>query len=67
MYRIQLQHKDFMVINKGPGLGMHDEGGEPGLVTRLRTERTPLVWNLVGSTCSASLTTERSELNMMVP
>ncbi len=30
MYRIQLQHKDFMVINKGPGLGMHDEGGEPG-------------------------------------
>ena len=38
MYRIQLQHKDFMVINKGPGLGMHDEGGEPGLVNRLRTE-----------------------------
>ena len=38
MYRIQLQHKEFMVINKGPSLGMHDEGGEPGLVNRLRTE-----------------------------
>ena len=38
MYWIQWQHKDYMVINTGPGLGMHDEGGEPGLVNRLRTE-----------------------------
>ena len=38
MYRIQLQHKDFMVINKGPGLGMHDEGGEPGLGNRGKME-----------------------------
>ena len=29
MYRIQLQHKDFLVINKSPGLGMHDDAGEP--------------------------------------
>lgn len=38
MYRILSQHKDFMVINKGPGLGMHDEAGEPGLVNLVRAE-----------------------------
>lgn len=43
MYRILSQHKDFMVVNKGPGLGMHDEvlaSGEvdPGLVSRVRAE-----------------------------
>lgn len=38
MYRILSQHKDFIVINKGPGLGMHDEAGEPGLVNRVRAE-----------------------------
>ena len=36
-------------------------------VTRLRTERMPLVWIFVGSTRSASPTTERSESNMIVP
>ena len=36
-------------------------------VTRLRTERIPLVWIFVGSTRSASPTTERSESNIMVP
>ena len=36
-------------------------------VTRLRTERMPLVWIFVGSTRSASLATERSESNMIVP
>jgi tRNA pseudouridine32 synthase / 23S rRNA pseudouridine746 synthase len=38
MYRILSQHKDFIVINKGPGLGMHDEAGDPGLVNRVRIE-----------------------------
>ena len=38
MYRIQLQHKDFMVINKRPGIGMHDDAGEPGLVNRVRMD-----------------------------
>ena len=43
MYRILAQHKDFMLINKGPGLGMHDEAGEaglvnPGLVSRVKAD-----------------------------
>lgn len=43
MYRILAQHKDFMVINKGPGLGMHDETDEagllhPGLVSRVKAD-----------------------------
>ncbi|HHQ4755442.1 TPA: TIGR01621 family pseudouridine synthase [Aeromonas hydrophila] len=43
MYRILAQHKDFMVINKGPGLGMHDETDEvgllhPGLVSRAKAD-----------------------------
>ncbi|MGS3183817.1 TIGR01621 family pseudouridine synthase [Aeromonas taiwanensis] len=38
MYRIQLQHKDFLVINKSPGLGMHDDAGEPGLVNLVRAD-----------------------------
>jgi tRNA pseudouridine32 synthase/23S rRNA pseudouridine746 synthase len=38
MYRILSQQKDFMVINKGPGLGMHDEAGEPGLINLMRAE-----------------------------
>lgn len=38
MYRIQFQHKDFMVINKRPGIGMHDDAGEPGLVSRVRMD-----------------------------
>ncbi|MBL0531051.1 TIGR01621 family pseudouridine synthase [Aeromonas caviae] len=38
MYRILLQHKDFMVINKRPGIGMHDDAGEPGLVNRVRMD-----------------------------
>lgn len=38
MYRILSQQKDFMVINKGPGLGMHDEAGAPGLINLMRAE-----------------------------
>lgn len=32
MYRILFQHPAFLVIDKQPGIGMHDEGGEPGLL-----------------------------------
>jgi 23S rRNA-/tRNA-specific pseudouridylate synthase len=43
MYRILAQHNEFMVINKGPGLGMHDETDEsglvnPGLVSRVKAD-----------------------------
>ncbi|MGY3856899.1 TIGR01621 family pseudouridine synthase [Aeromonas intestinalis] len=43
MYRILSQQKDFIVVNKGPGLGMHDEAGEAGLthqglVSRVRAD-----------------------------
>lgn len=38
MYRILSQQKDFIVVNKGPGIGMHDEAGEPGLVNLVRAD-----------------------------
>ncbi|WP_139742083.1 pseudouridine synthase, partial [Aeromonas dhakensis] len=49
MYRILAQHKDFMVINKGPGLGMHDETDEagllhPGLVSRVKADTGLLLY-----------------------
>lgn len=28
-------NSDFVVVNKAPGIGMHDEEGEPGLVLSL--------------------------------
>ena len=44
MYRILFQHADFLVIDKQPGIGMHDEKGEeggetePGLVNRVKAD-----------------------------
>lgn len=37
-YRILSQNEHFLVIDKGPGIGMHDEAGEPGLVSLVRSE-----------------------------
>lgn len=38
MYRILSQNEHFLVIAKGPGIGMHDEGGDAGLVSLVRAD-----------------------------
>ncbi|QFI54327.1 TIGR01621 family pseudouridine synthase [Aeromonas simiae] len=36
MFRELLRHPDFLLIDKSPGIGMHEENGAPGLVTLVR-------------------------------
>ncbi|ENY71479.1 pseudouridine synthase [Aeromonas diversa CDC 2478-85] len=36
MFRELIRHPDFLLIDKGPGIGMHEEDGAPGIVTLVR-------------------------------